>query len=116
MFKVVMLLNKKPELTREQFIDYYDNRHVPLVHSLLPKGAAVHRRNFVAPGQATTGDCDAVVEVFYEDLETAQAAMHAMSDPAIRQRVEADEDQFIQRGSIRRFIVEVHETIYRPLP
>ena len=116
MFKVMMLLNKKPELTREQFIDYYDKRHVPLVHSLLPKGAAVHRRNFVAAGQAPIGDCDAVVEVFYEDLETAQAATRAMADPVVRQRVEADEDQFIQRGSIRRFIVEVHETVYRPLP
>jgi hypothetical protein len=117
MFKVIMLLKKRADLTRAQFIDYYDNRHVPLVHSLLPKGAAIHRRNFVVPadGAGADDECDAIVEVFYEDRQTATAAMRVLTEPQIRQRVEADEDQFIQRGSIRRFLVEVHETVYRPL-
>ena len=125
MFKLIVLIRKRPELSRQEFIDYYDNRHVPLVHSLLPKGAAVHRRNFVvtdaAQGERSADAAgadeswDVISEVFYEDLGTAQAAARAMQDPAIRRRIEEDEERFIMRGSMRRFVVEVHETVFRPV-
>jgi hypothetical protein len=114
--KIVMLIRKRPELTREEFIDYYDNHHVPFVHSLLPQGAAIHRRNFVVPGDGVVPDCDVISEVFYENRETADAAMRALADPRIRKLVEEDEERFLVRGSIRRYLVEVHETVYRPIP
>ena len=116
MFKLVMLLRKRPDITREQFIDHYDNRHVPLMHSLQAKGAAVHRRNFVVPPEAgSRPEYDAIVEIFYEDLATAQGAASAIADPEVRRQMLEDEDRFIERGSIRRYVVEVHETVYRPI-
>ena len=116
MFKLVMLLKKRPDISREQFRDYYSNRHVPFVHKLLKKGAAIHRRNFVVTSNGGEGeDYDAIVEVFYEDRQTAEAAASALGDPEIRRMVEEDEDKFIQRGSIRRYIVEVQETRFRPI-
>jgi hypothetical protein len=45
MFKVIMLIKKRPDISRDEFIDYYDNRHVPFMQNLLSVGAAVHRRN-----------------------------------------------------------------------
>lgn len=119
MYKLMMLLKKRPDLTREQFIDHYDNRHVPLMHSLLKRGAAVHRRNFVLPASAadegTDRECDVIVEIFYEDLETVQGVAQQMADPQIQRQMREDEDRFILKGSIRRFAVEVHETVYRPI-
>ncbi len=119
MLKIVMLLRKRADLTREQFIDYYDNHHVHFMHDMLGTGAAVHRRNFVVPGTASppdARDCDVICELFYEDAATAAKTMQALQDPEIRRRMQEDEDRFIERGSIRRFVVEVHETVFRPLP
>ena len=117
MFKVVMPIKKRPDITREKFMDYYTNHHVPYIHKLLPKGAAVHRRNFVAaPSPLGPDDYDVISEVFYEDRATAEGAMKAFADPDIHRLAQEDEDQFILPGSIKRYIVEVHETVYRPLP
>jgi hypothetical protein len=126
MFKIIMLLKKRADITRQEFIDHYDNVHVPLMHRLLPQGAAVHRRNFVVPKQgvgagaesaaAIERECDAIVEVFYEDLDTAERAMRCLADPQLRSLMEQDENKFILPGSIRRYVVEVHETVFRPLP
>jgi len=112
MFKVILLIKKRPELSAAAFMDYYTNHHVPLVHRLLPKGAAVHRRNFVVAGDA---DYDVISEVFYEDRATAEAAGRALAAPGVKEQIEADEDQFILRGSIRRFVVEVQESVFREL-
>ena len=126
MFKIIMLIKKKPGTSRADFMDYYDNRHVPLMHSLLSKGAAIHRRNYVIPNAADIGsadnldaggeDYDVICEVFYEDLETAQSVMRDFEDAEVRRLTEEDEAQFQLKGSIKRYIVEVHETVFRPLP
>ena len=34
MIKIALLLRKKSGTTREQFIDYYENKHVPLIMKL----------------------------------------------------------------------------------
>jgi hypothetical protein len=124
MFKIIMLLKKRADITREEFIEHYDNVHVPFMHGLVPQGAAVHRRNFVVPKPAadagaesdSAGECDAIVEVFYEDLDTAERAMRCLTDAQVRSLMEQDENKFIHPGSIRRYVVEVHETVFRPLP
>lgn len=122
MFKVMMLLRKKAGMSRDEFIDYYDNRHVPFMHSILPQGVAIHRRNFVVPAAGSSGEgmlgqaeCDVIVELFYEDAETVQRAMRCLADPEIQRRMAADEANFIMPGSIRRFVVEPHETVFRPI-
>ena len=125
MVKVIMLIKKRPDLTMEEFIDYYDNHHVPLMHRLLTKGAAVHRRNFVIPNVADVGaadnldatapDYDVICEVFYEDRETAESVMKDFQDPRIRRQCEEDEANFLLRGSVKRYIVDAHETLFRPL-
>ncbi len=99
MFKIIVMLRKRADISREEFIDYYSNHHVPFVHSLLPKGAAIHRRNFVIPRQPTPMEMGA----------------KAMSEPAIRAQIEADERKFLEPGSLRSYVVEVRETMFRTL-
>ncbi len=126
MVKIIMLIKKRPDLSREEFMDYYDNRHVPLMHRLLSKGAAVHRRNFVIPNAKDVGsadnldtasqdDYDVICEVFYEDRETAESVMRDFEDPEIRRLTQEDEAKFQLPGSIKRYLVEVHETVFRPM-
>ncbi|MFA5631577.1 MAG: EthD domain-containing protein [Porticoccaceae bacterium] len=127
MVKIIMLIKKRPDLSREEFIDYYDNVHVPLMHKILSKGAAIHRRNFVIPNVSDIGaadnldssaenEYDVICEVFYEDRETAESVMRDFEDPEIRRICEEDEARFQLPGSIKRYIVDVHETVFRPIP
>jgi hypothetical protein len=127
MVKIVMLIKKRPDLTRAQFIDYYDRQHVPFMHKILSKGAAIHRRNFVIPDAADIGsadnldaaksdDYDAICEVFYEDRATAESVMQDFQNPETRRLCLEDEAKFVMPGSIKRYLVEVHETVFRPLP
>ena len=128
MFKVIVMLRKREGLSRAEFMDYYNNRHVPFVHSLLPTGAAIHRRNFVIPAEpapmemganadaVVRDDPDVISEVYYEDLAAAQSAAKAMSDPAIRAQIEEDELKFLMSGSLKSYVVEVCETVFRPVP
>ena len=118
MIKVVMTLKKRPELSREEFIDYYDNKHVPFMHGLLGRGgASVHRRNFVDHETSPdTADFDVVSEVFYRDRDAFEAAVGAFTDPEVARRAREDEDRFVLPGSIQRYVVEVHETVFERVP
>ena len=119
MFKMILTARKRPELSREAFIDYYDNCHVPFMHRLLGGGgASVHRRNFVirqAAGEEG-GAFDVVTEVLYKDREAFEAAVRLYADPEILRQAREDEDRFIMPGSIRAFVVEPHETVFERVP
>jgi hypothetical protein len=116
-FKLMMLIKKRPELSRHAFIDYYDKHHIKLLHSIQPKGAAIHRRHFVVvePGQPEP-DYDVISEVIYEDRATAEAAWKILAQAEKTKIMIDDEEKFIVRSSLRRFVVETHETVFRPLP
>ncbi|WP_068076635.1 EthD domain-containing protein [Novosphingobium lentum] len=116
MFKVMLLAKKRPDLSAEAFRDYYSNHHVHLMNRLLEHGAAVHRRNFVIhPDPATPGEVDVISEVFYEDRSVAEATMRELADPEVhRQRIE-DEQRFLIPESVRVFMVETDETVFRPM-
>lgn len=116
MFKLMMLIKKRPDLSREAFIDYYDNHHIRLLHSIQPQGAAIHRRHFVLvePGQPEP-EYDVISEVIYEDRATAEAAWKILAQPEKTRIMIEDEAKFIERSSLKRFIVETHETVFRLL-
>ena len=127
MVKIIMLIKKRPDLSRAEFIKYYDEHHIPFMHSILSRGAAIHRRNFVIPDAADIGspdnldssrpdDYDVICEVLYEDRETAESVMRDFENPEIRRLCQEDEARFLMPGSIKRYLVEVHETVFRPLP
>jgi EthD domain len=127
MIKIIMLMKKRADITREEFIDYYDNKHVPFMHKILSKGAAIHRRNFVIPHVADLGgadnldadtgrDYDVICEVFYENKEAADSVMRDYENPEIARLTELDEANFVMPGSIKRYVVDVHETVFRPMP
>lgn len=119
MFKMILTARRRPDISREAFIDYYDNQHVPFMHKLLGGGgASVHRRHFVI--RQTAGPdgegCDVFTEVLYEDRAAFEEAVRRYSDAEILRQARADEDQFLERGSIRAFAVETHETVFDSPP
>ena len=112
-FKVIALLAKRDDLTREQFIDYYENHHAPLILSITPEIRA-YRRNFAdfseafAFPEAAPFDFDCVTEIEYADRAAYDAAIAKQT--AAMDRIAADEESFLARGKTRMFIVDTRES------
>ena len=47
MFKLVVLTKRKPGMTMEEFMDYYENHHVPLIMGLIGDYFADYKRNYI---------------------------------------------------------------------
>ena len=81
MIKSVALCYRNPALTHEEFRDYWENTHVPLVKRSMP-GLSLYKGSFplsdFRPGQPVSAfDCDAIVELGFPDRETMDAAFHS---------------------------------------
>jgi uncharacterized protein (TIGR02118 family) len=82
MIKVIGLMRRNPAMTQAQFVEYWKNVHVPLVKKSLP-GLIHYVGNFpvikTSPGGTKVSDYDGIVELGFESVAAAEAAM---SNPA----------------------------------
>ena len=77
MIKTMAFLYRNPDLSHQEFREYWTNTHVPLVKSLLP-GLKLYRGCFPLsddPGNPLA--CDAVVELGWADKQTMDRDMGA---------------------------------------
>jgi hypothetical protein len=125
MIKFVQLIRRRPDLTRQQFIDYYENHHAPLLMRLLP-GFHTYRRNYVVLDDPLSGDgsdtfasdnaferaadFDVVSEVIFASREDMERNVAAYFKPENQAAIVEDERNFVARKGVRRFVVEVHES------
>jgi len=111
MFKAVCLIRRKPGMTREAFIDRYENGHAVLCARLIP-GMAKYVRRYVVPGEtvlypgAADLEFDVVTELWYDSREAYEASMRALEDPQAAKALADDERALFDLSSIRRFVVE----------
>ncbi len=109
MVKIILFLRRKPELSAEDFDDWYLNTHVPWVVDLhrphlarYVVNTAAHQRDLDGkPGRATTWD--AVAELTYHDDAGFEAAFdeHNMSEcRADTARHVIEIEHFISRETI----------------
>jgi len=111
MFKSIALMKRKPGLSREHFIDYYENHHVPLIRSLLPEVCG-YRRNFIDGEGAFVGpdavvpEYDVITELWYADRAAYDSAMARHAQPEIGDRIRDDERKFLDSASVCMFIVD----------
>lgn len=108
--KIVALFKRKAGLSMQEFIDYYENRHVPMMLKILAPYMMDYRRSFVCVGPtrpAIVGDapdCDVITEAWFETIEAferfgAEAAKHS-------ETIARDEMNFVDRDSLRMFVVD----------
>jgi hypothetical protein len=126
LYKVVALLCRKPGLTRSEFIDYYENQHVPRILDLerQPLG---YRRTYPIPHDADTAagagadvgvrdgerpeaelpeDFDVITEL--EFASRADYGAWAAEAYAPDSGIAADEANFLGRSRTRSYAVEQH--------
>jgi EthD domain len=59
MFKVFGFLTKREGMQMQDFIDYYENKHVPLICSLAPT-PSLYKRRYIVRGEELTQEGGAV--------------------------------------------------------
>jgi uncharacterized protein (TIGR02118 family) len=109
--KLVAFLKKKPTLSMEEFERYYETKHVPLVLSITPT-ISRYVRNYVNP-DSTFSDlntksspiCDVVTEAWFDTEEDLRKFQEDAMKPGAREKVVEDELNFLDRESIRMFLV-----------
>lgn len=121
MVKLIGLLKKKPGLTRAEFIDYYENKHVPLISRLVPMGHD-YRRSYTEKmrvnGQETQDafEYDVVTELWFDQAKDYIAFAEAMRDREIFAQIVADEENFLERSASRILVVTEYRTALASSP
>jgi hypothetical protein len=111
MFKAIALITRRPDMSREQFVEYYANNHVKLVWRVFP-WTADYRRNFIdlsqsilAPGVAQP-DFDSITEMWFDDRAGYDRMLAAHAEPELDKIMKADEGRFMDRTKTRFFIAD----------
>lgn len=111
MFKCIALLKSRPDLSKEQFIDYYENHHSVLIRSLFPE-ILEYRRNYVDLNGlfqfegSSPIDFHSVTEMWFQDRATYDRFIQKNRDPATARRIMEDELNVFDRSATRMFVVD----------
>jgi hypothetical protein len=115
MFKIAILIKRRPGMSMEDFIKYYEGVHAPLAAPLL-KGVKKYVRNFLHPytnavyNVTTEPPADVVTEFWLEDRAAFERCMEALSQPDVVAILGPDEEKLFDRSTLRFMVVEQHET------
>jgi uncharacterized protein (TIGR02118 family) len=107
--KVIAMLARKPGLSEKEFVDYYENRHAPLILSIAPQ-IRDYRRNYlrregaILAAAARPPDFDVVTELWFDDQEAFDVAMAAFTDPVNAARIAHDEENVFDRSRTMFFV------------
>lgn len=101
MIKQVVFLKKRPDISMEEFMDYYENQHSQLAKRLgakpsLPNAQRYVRRYITPEANPLTGEVihpgyDCVMEIWWNTREDFEAAMKGLGDPQFLDARKEDE-------------------------
>lgn len=115
MFKQVCLLTRRPGMSMEEFVDYYENRHAPLLAPMMPQARRYVRR-FVQPeggmafGELPQVPFDCLMELWWESRDEFEACMAALGEGDAFQKIYEDEEKIFASHSNPSFSVEEVES------
>lgn len=114
MFKVLIFAKRHPRLTRAEFIELYEGKHIAMTNRLVAAGAlpalADYRRNYLrhddpmnigpAPG------FDVVTEAVFASLAEYEANRAGVADPAVSKEINDDLAQLLDPSSVSYIVVD----------
>ena len=119
MIKLVMCLRRKPGMTREEFRDYWMNRHAPFFQE---NSATMRAKKYVQSHTVDTPlnqgfresrglqpEFDGVAEVWFESEEDLMEAMSSPEGQQLGAALLEDESNFVDHANSSAFIVREHE-------
>ena len=101
MFKQICFFRKRPDMSMDQFLDYYENQHSQLSKRMgrapsLP-GAQRYVRRYLTPeknpvtGEIIDSGYDCLMEIWWNSREDFEASQRIISDPARLPAIREDE-------------------------
>jgi hypothetical protein len=107
-------LVKREGMSHDEFVDYYENHHVPLILSMAPP-PQVYKRHYLQRGDAlnlgeASIDFDVVTEQQFVDRAAFKTWIEAVTAGDNGEQVAADEAQFLQRSRTRACVVSDYVT------
>lgn len=117
MFKLVVLTKRKAGMSMEEFMDYYENNHAPLMMSFYPQVKKYTRTYLHSVTHETlTGDedkpVDCVTEAYFENEEGWLDVIRSMeANPERTAAHAADEENLFDRSKIGWFKTVCRETV-----
>lgn len=86
MFKVAVLLVKRDDLSHEEFLDYWESTHAPLVETM----PGLERYTTGVPGRPEESAYDGLAELYFEDFSAMRESYASETGEA----VQADAHEF----------------------
>jgi hypothetical protein len=101
MFKQLCFFRKRPDMTMEEFLDYYENQHSQLAKKAGLKPALPNAQRYVrrylkpeknpVTGQVIDSGYDCLMEIWWNSREDYERSFAIISDPERLPAVMADE-------------------------
>lgn len=118
MIKMIFMLKRRPDMTREAFIARYEGGHATLGEKHVPNAARYVRRYLEPVAELFTGeviepDHDVITELWFDDEEQYAIAMQRLAEPEVATEIVADEEQLFDRSKHRVFMVDERDS---PIP
>lgn len=119
MIKFVMCLHRHPDLSRQEFQDYWKNQHAPLFQSFAETHQAKRyvqdhtidspANDMLRESRGMVQEFDGVAEVWFESEQAFIAAMSSPEGQKLGATLHADESKFIDHARSAAFLAEEHE-------
>ncbi|MDG2005069.1 MAG: EthD domain-containing protein [Novosphingobium sp.] len=109
MIKIMMLVNRKDCVSREEFRRNYEEVHAPLASRHLTH-LARYVRNYVTDQYREGLECDCVTEFWFDHPGRWAEARDELLPAAMLELFARDEETFMDRDSMRVLVVEESET------
>lgn len=109
MIKQLVFLRKRPELTLEQFMDYYENQHSQLSKKMgrspsIPNAQRYVRRYLTPEKNPVTGEVldpgyDCIMEIWWNSREDFENSQRIIADPERLPAIKEDEARLFANHS-----------------
>lgn len=107
--KMMITIGRKPSMSREDFINYYESRHAVLSAQHL-RATAGYYRNYPVPGTGAPDGIDVITEMWFRDRAKFDELAAAMTVPEIAAIFAKDEEYLFDRSTINMFLVQEYVT------
>lgn len=109
MIKIMMLVNCKEGVSREEFRRHYEEVHAPLASRHLTH-LVRYVRNYVTDQFRDGLKCDCITEFWFDHPGPWSEARDELLPPEMLELFARDEETFMDRGSMRVLVVDEGET------
>jgi uncharacterized protein (TIGR02118 family) len=105
MFKIMILIKRRPDMSMDEFIDYYENHHAPLGLRVIRNMKGYTRRYLTPLGDGEL-PYDVATEIVFDDEADFERGMGYVNEPTNRAELTADEERLFDRSTITFIKVE----------